>query len=217
MQQRVLQPELLDSLAPQHPDALHSRRDLRILNRIMGNHRWLNRTIAPLLRAGERALELGAGTGELGPRMATRGVAVDGLDLCPRPAEFPAGHAWHVGDLRTFGGYDRYSLVFGNLIFHHFNDTDLAALGQSLTRYRDLRVIVACEPMRRQSSQTLFATLGPLFGANRVTLHDAHVSIAAGFVGDELPRALGLAPAEWDYRCQTTLIGAYRMVAIRRA
>ncbi len=48
--QRTPQPELLDSLPPQHPDALHNRRDLRLTNRVMGNHRWLIRTLPPLLR-----------------------------------------------------------------------------------------------------------------------------------------------------------------------
>ncbi|HEX2853112.1 MAG TPA: methyltransferase domain-containing protein [Opitutaceae bacterium] len=217
MPPRVLQPELLDSLAPEHPDALHSRRDLRLINQIMGNHRWLTRTIAPLLRPGERTLELGAGTGEFGQRMAAQGIAVDGLDLCPRPSSWAPGRAWHIGDLRTFEGYDRYPVVFGNLVFHHFNDTDLAVLGGTLRRCRDLRVIAACEPMRRRKSQTAFAAAGRLLGANPVTLHDAHVSIAAGFLDDELPRTLGLDPAVWDCRCRTTVLGAYRMVAVRRA
>jgi 2-polyprenyl-3-methyl-5-hydroxy-6-metoxy-1,4-benzoquinol methylase len=217
MQQRVLQPEVLDSLAPEHPDALHSRRDLRLINLIMGNHRWLIRTIGPLLGVGERTIELGAGTGELGERMAARGIAVDGLDLCPRPPRWPAEHAWHVGDLRAFEGYDRYPVVFGNLVFHHLNDTDLATLGEIFRRCGNLRAIVACEPMRRRKSQTAFAAAGRLLGANPVTLHDGHVSIAAGFMGDELPRALGLSPTEWDFRCRTTVLGAYHMVALRRA
>jgi hypothetical protein len=42
------------------------------------------------------------------------------------------------------------------------------------------------------------------------------VSIAAGFRGEELPAALGLTTAEWNVRCTTTLLGAYRMIAVRR-
>jgi hypothetical protein len=213
--QRILEPELLDSLAPQDPDAVRSRRDLRLTNQILGNHRWLTGTLGPLLREGEVALELGAGTGELGRRLAANGVAADGIDRCPRPGQWPCTRAWHVGDLRTFSGYDRYPVVFGNLIFHHFDERELRTLGEILQRHA--RFIVACEPARRRSSQTLFAAIAPLFRANRVTLHDAHVSIAAGFVGDELPRALGLAPSAWDCRCSTTLLGSYHMVARRRA
>lgn len=216
MQQRVLQPEVLDTLSPEHPDALHSRRDLRLTNGIMGNHRWLARTLGSLMSAGDRALEIGAGTGEFGRRLAARGIAVDGLDLCSRPADWPEGRAWHAADLRSFDGYGRYEVVFGNLVFHHLEDRELAAFGQILARGKRLRAIVACEPMRRRLSQKTFALLGPLLGANHVTLHDAHVSIAAGFIDDELPRALGLAPDEWDCRCRTTVLGAYQMLATRR-
>ena len=212
--QRTLQPELLDSLPHDHPDALHNRRDLRLTNRIVGNHRWLARTLPPLLHPGERALELGAGTGELGIRLAQRGATVDGLDLWPRPVSWPADAAWHVADLKDFDGYARYAAVIGNLIFHQFSADELAMLGAKL---RDgPRVVLACEPARRRVSQFLFRTLGPLLGANYVSLHDGHVSIAAGFRDDELPAALGLTAPDWDVRCSTTALGVYRMLAIRR-
>ena len=211
---RTPTPELLDSLPPDHPDARHSRRDLRVINRLMGNHRWFARTLPPLLRDGERALELGAGTGELGVRLTARGVAVDGLDFNPRPELWPAARAWHTGDLRTFDRYDDYAAVFGNLIFHHLDDGELAALGTTLRR--TARLIVASEPKRSAHAQRLFAVAGRCFGANGVTMHDAHVSIAAGFLGDELPRALGLEADVWEWRCETTALGAYRMVATRR-
>lgn len=212
--QRVLQPELLDSLPPEHPDAQHSRRDLRLTNRIMGNHRWLTRTLAPLLCTGETVLEIGAGTGELGQQLAARGLAVDGLDLWPRPEDWPAARAWHLADLRTFASYDRYPAIVGNLIFHQFSDAELASLGATLRR--TARVIVACEPARRRVSQALFATVASLLGASRVTHHDAHVSIAAGFNGDELAQRLGLDSPAWEVRCSTTALGAYRMVGVKR-
>ncbi|MBI4623150.1 MAG: hypothetical protein HY736_08025 [Verrucomicrobia bacterium] len=213
--QRTLQPELLDSLPPHHPDALHNRRDLRLTNRIIGSHRWFERALPPWLRSGDLALELGAGTGELGLQLARAGLAVDGLDLWPRPDEWPPARAWHVADLRDFADYDRYAAVFGNLIFHQFSDADLATLGEKLAR--TARVIAACEPARRRFSQLLYRTFGPLFGANHVSLHDAHVSIAAGFRGGELPQALGLDAAKWTVHRTTTALGLYRMIAVRRA
>ena len=211
---RTLQPELLDSLPHDHPDARHSRRDLRLINHAMGNHRWFARTLPPLLRPGEIALELGAGTGELGLRLAARGAAVDGLDRVPRPPAWPAARTWHASDLRSFPGYDRYAAVLANLLLHHLTAAELAALGATLGR--TARVILASEPQRSPRAQRLFALVSPLFRANHVTRHDAHVSIAAGFRGDELPRALGLNPARWHCRCTTTLLGAHRLVAVRR-
>ena len=211
---RTLQPELLDSLAPDDPAAIHNRRDLHLTNRIMGNHRWLARVLPDLLRPGELVLELGAGTGELGLRLAQTKVPVDGLDLWPRPETWPSARAWHRVDLRQFPAYADYAAVMGNLIFHQFSDEDLASLGTALRRHA--RIIIACEPSRRRLSQVLFRTFGPLFGANQISLHDAHVSIAAGFRGDELPRALGLSSDAWNCHCTTTALGAYRMITLRR-
>lgn len=212
---RTLQPELLDSLPPDHPDAVHNRRDLQVINRFMGNYQWFARTLPPLLQPGEIALELGAGTGELGLQLARRGIAVDGLDLWPRPPAWPRDRAWQTDDLRAFDGYGAYPVVIGNLIFHQFSDQELAALGAKL--HRHARVILACEPTRRRLSQTSFRLLGPLIGANHVSRHDAHVSIAAGFCADELPRALGLDDTQWQCCCRTTALGAYRMIATRRS
>ncbi|MEO6246399.1 MAG: hypothetical protein ABIQ12_13275 [Opitutaceae bacterium] len=211
--QRTLQPEWLDSLPPDHPDALHNRRDLRLTNTLLGNHRWLGRTVPRLIRPGELALELGAGTGELGRLLHRHSLKLDGLDRWPRPADWPAARRWHEADLLTFEGYASYAVVVGNLIFHQFSDEELAGLGKKLREHA--RVVVACEPQRRRISQLLYRTLGPLFGANRVSLHDAHVSIAAGFRGNELPRALGLAAPDWKIRCSSTLLGLNRMIAVR--
>ena len=211
---RELKPELLDSLPPDHPDALHNRRDLRLTNSVMGNHRWIARTLPPLLRPGEIALELGAGTGELGTRLAVKGATLDGLDLWPRPTTWPAARAWHQADLLKFDGYAGYPVILGNLIFHQFSAADLAALGRKIAT--SARLIVACEPWRRKLSQVCFARIAPLLGANYVSLHDANVSIAAGFSDEELPQMLGLKAAEWDWRCTATTLGAYRMIATRR-
>src|SRR5690606_39090216 len=88
LMQRTIQPELLDSLPPAHPDALHNRRDLRLTTRVMGNHRWIAKSRPTPLRPTDRILELGAGTGELAALLESRGLAVDAIDLWPRPKSF---------------------------------------------------------------------------------------------------------------------------------
>jgi hypothetical protein len=211
---RVCQPEMLDSLPPDHPDAVHSRRDLVLINRIMGNQAWFERTLPPLVRRGESVLELGAGTGALARALGSLGVPVDGLDLWPRPGAWPTEREWHTCDLRAFAGFAGYPVVIGNLIFHQFNDAELSTLGAKLRR--EARIIVASEPERRRISQIATAAFALLLGVSRVTRHDAHVSVGAGFRGDELPRLLGLADGAWQYSCRTTTGGANRMVAVRR-
>jgi hypothetical protein len=212
---RACLPELLDSLPPDHPDALHSRRDLRLINRLMRNQAWFERELPPLRRPSESVLELGAGMGELGLRLNARGLAVDGLDLWPRPEGWPPGRAWHRADLRRFTGFDRYPVVIGNLIFHQFTDAELAELGAHLRR--SARVIMACEPERRRLSQIATAALAPILRINHVTQHDAQVSMTAGFCADELAHLLGLDDGAWRYSVRTTLLGANRLVAVRRA
>jgi len=209
---RTLEPELLDSLPPDDPEALRSRRDLRIVNRILGNKRWLQRVLRDHLGRGERVLELGSGTGEMGLALARAGHAVDGLDLCPRPGSWPRQAQWHQADIRSFAGYGEYSAIVANLTLHHFTDAELAALGGKVG---GTRLLVASEPARRRLSQSWFAAIGPLLGASRVTLHDARVSIAAGFLHEELPFAFGLRADRWKWKCEVSMLGAYRMIALR--
>jgi len=210
---RVLQPELLDTLSPDSDDARRSRRDLRVINWLMGNHRWIIRSLRSSLRPGECLVEIGAGGGELCRKLAARGIAAAGLDRWPGPAE-PSRLVWHPADLRTFTGYSDCQAVVANLILHHLSGAELRELGRKWNP--GPRIICACEPARRRLSQRLFSALGPIFGANPVTRHDARVSIAAGFRGHELPDVLGLDNATWTIRCAETSLGAYRMLAIRR-
>ena len=215
MPTRIVQPELLDALPHDHPEARHNRRDLRLTNVFMGNHRWLARILRAHGQPSDPTLELGAGTGELALRLQQQSWQVDGLDVCPPPDAWPAGARWHRTDLRTFSGYGIYDVVYGNLIFHQFTADELRALGARLQART--RLLLACEPARHRRSQWVYRLFSPLFGANHVTRHDAHVSIAAGFLGDELPRLLGLDAGSWAWRCAITWRGAYRMIAWHRA
>lgn len=211
---RLLTPEILDALPPDDPAARHSRRDLRVFNAVLGGTRWMVRTVPARMLPGERLLEIGAGAGELGARLARRGFVPDGLDHGLRPAAWPVEARWHQTDALTFGGWGDYKVVIGNLIFHHFDADALRTLGGQMAAHA--RLIVACEPARRRHFQWLFAALCALVGANYVSRHDGRVSIEAGFLGEELPELLGLDPKVWRCRVVTTRRGLYQMVAERR-
>lgn len=215
MLSRQLEPEILDALPPADPAALHSRGDLRRINMLMGNTLWFVRNLPRRLNKADRILELGAGTGDLGQALSSHGVHVDALDRCPPPAAWPSARSWHETDALTFKEYSLYSVVIGNLIFHHFSSTELAALGAKFKT--SARVIIACEPARYRCFQVLFSSIASLIGANHVTRHDALISVAAGFRRDELAGALGLEPALWDCRVSISIFGAYRLIATRRS
>lgn len=216
---RRIQPELLDRLPATDPAALRSRADLRRLNVLLGNFRWFTANLAGPLGASPAAsvVEIGAGDGSLGRCLFHRfaPLVYTGLDLVPPPPDWPAELAWEQGDVFATLPRLNPSIVIANHILHHFAAPALHRLGTILTHSR-VTLLLANEPARTRYSQTL-ALFAPILGLNHVTLSDMHTSIAAGFVGDELPAAL--FPAEirnaWDTRRSTSPFGAYRMVARR--
>jgi hypothetical protein len=212
MHERILRNEILDHLAPDDARARRSRRDLRLINRVMGNDRWWRGVFAGKLFADARMLEIGAGDGAMLENSGGR--VFDAIDLAPRPLRWPAGALWHRGDVRAFAAWARYDAIVGNLVFHHFSDEALAVLGERLRKHA--RVIAACEPLRARRYRRALAVLCGMIVASNVTKHDGSVSIDAGFRGEELPELLGLERPTWTWSVAETWTGAYRMIAERR-
>jgi hypothetical protein len=216
MTSRCVQPELLDGLPTDHPDAIHNRRDLRFINAIMGNYRWFARKLSENVLPGDRLLELGAGEGDLARHVFSQlngaAPAYAALDLWPRPTDWPAAREWNRGDLTQFSDYAKYNVIVGNLILHQFTDDQLVQLGHIWRE--SARLLIFCEPARHPLHLAQLP-LARLAGINHVTRHDARVSIEGGFAGRELPQLLGVDEAPWRVKLQHTFFGAYRMIAVR--
>ena len=208
---RVLTPELLDSLPADSPAARHSRRDLVWFNRLLGTNRWWANTLPCILAEIPHAntIEIGAGDGQL----ATQ-YQLHALDLCPSPADWSAATTWHQSDALTFTDWDHYPVIVANLFLHHFDSARLAQLGR--TWNDSAQIIIACEPWRARIFQTGFALLCALIRAHPVSRHDGRVSIEAGFRGSELPQLLNLDPKKWQWQISSHPLGTYRMIARRR-
>jgi len=211
---RIVQPELLDELPQDSPAAHASRRDLKIINCLLGSNAWFVSKLREHGRIGERVLEIGAGTGELGQTLNTIVPKLAGLDLTRRPLDWPAQAPWYQTDVLEFNHWAEYPIVIGNLFFHHFNRTELAHLGARFGEHT--RMIIANDPLRVRRTERLFSLLCPLIQAHPVTRYDGRLSIAAGFRYDELPRLLKLDPSVWNWRVHETWLGSCRMVAERR-
>lgn len=215
--ERVIKPEILDTLEPNDPAALHNRRDLRWFNAIMGNYRWMTRSLRATIRPHEPILEIGAGTGDLGFHLLnhypSETLTYAGLDLWPRPHAWPALWEWHQADLTTFTHYARYPVLIGNFIIHQFNDSVISNLFKNIVS--DVRVILLCETARRPL-HLYQLPLSNLLGINHVSRHDARVSIEGGFIKNELAELMQLAPTAWDIDVSMTFLGAYRLQAIRK-
>jgi len=206
-------------LPPDDPDAIKSRGDLRMINALMGNQRWIVRQIAKRIGKGGilNGWELGAGDGLLGMRIARRflneQVKLSGLDIAPRSSCWPKNWEWHQRDiLKTAVESPPADVVIANLILHHFEDDELGTIGKWISQ---ANTIIAVEPLRAKFPHGLAYSMR-ILGINHVTREDIHTSIRAGFRGDELPHVLGLDRSEWDVRVSVTPLGAYRLVAKRK-
>ena len=213
MIKRVVLPEILDHLAPDDPEAMRSRRDLRRINFLMGNEAWILRQVRQFPQAADHGIvEIGAGDGTLCHRLSTGfpNAPVSAYDLAPAPRIPGSRIAWHQGDLFTAPAPAAGGVLVANLFLHHFEGAALVALG---TWANAFEVLVFNEPDRARMPHVLGGIMHPF--VNRVTRHDMHVSITAGFQPGEIPRALGLTADRWHIRETSTWRGSRRVVASR--
>ena len=198
---RQLEPEWLDELPASAPEAMHSRGDLRRLNGLMGNARLLIRTAKELQVSAPRVLvELACGDGSLvGELLERTGWKPEHVVLLDRQ---PVVTEQTLVQLRsqaqevkvvTADVFDwlaavdtpRAELIMTNLFLHHFEDERLRRLLALIATKTE--AFIACEP-ERSGFALLNSRLLGLIGCNRVTRHDAPISVKAGFQGEELSR-----------------------------
>jgi hypothetical protein len=212
MKHRVVVPELLDHLPHDGPAARRSRIDLRRINFLMGNERWLIRSLKRLDGAVASTLcEIGAGDGGLVSKVCRcfPKCRVIACDLAPRPAGLDEAVEWLAGDVfkhpPAAGG-----VLLANLFLHHFEGHEMKRLGELCA---DHQVLLFNEPDRSHIASMLGMLLHPF--VNHVTRHDMQVSIRAGFRRGEMAALLGLDEKVWKIRETSTWRGARRVIAWR--
>lgn len=215
---RLVAPEILDGLSTEDPEAIRSRRDLRMINALMGNYRWIQKA---LVRFPNRpVVELGAGDGGL-LRLLSRPQGTEerrliGMDLVARPEGLESSIEWMESDVFDALGSPDFRLeggvVVANLFLHHFERGRLRELGAKIGK--GTTALCVSEPLRSRLALMEGCLLFPL--VNRITRHDMMVSIRAGFRPGELQGLLGLQEEHWVVEEQCSLLGAYRLLAWRR-
>lgn len=212
---RRLVPELLDHLPPDDPDALQSRRELRLINHLMGNARWISHSLQQHAQHPARILELGAGDGSLAQSIWQSGAAQpanwSALDLAPRPASWSSDARWIQQNVFDPPSLPDADVLLANLFLHHFEDHALRHLGGLIPQ--NCRLLLACEPVRRRRHLIQGKALSLLASLNHVTRHDMLASIHAGFRDQELPRLL--CGKGWNWKVTQSALGAYRLKAWR--
>lgn len=214
IEKRQVKPEWLDALPADDPLAQRSRRELRWINALMGNERWVLKQLdAHPAAALQGVLELGAGDGHLCRKISAQfpRSRVCGFDLIDRPSELPAAIEWQAGDITTIAAPRGFGVLVANLFLHHFTDEQLAWLTAWLPH---VSLVIFNEPLRRRSSHFWGRCLHPLL--SEVTRHDMHVSIDAGFVVGELSALWPALTAQWQIEEGEHWPGAYRSVWRRK-
>lgn len=233
--QRHVQPEILDTLAPTDPRAIHSRRDLRRINTVMRHAAIMARTLEKncAVAAPKTITELGAGDGEFllsvarklnvppaSSRQLFSNVDTTLLDLQPNVSVKTLKAFDLLGWRASASVTDvfnwpptRSDVVVANLFLHHFADAQLAELLHLISQRTAL--FIALEP--RRAAWPLFCSrlLGAI-GCNDVTRHDAVVSVRAGFSSHELS---ALWPDKNNWELTEHAVGAFShlLVAQKRA
>ena len=228
---RRVEAETLDHLPEDDPRAIRSRRDLRRINRIMGNISIVDALLSDsLARPPSRIAELGAGDGSQALRLAERRARdwpavtltlVDQQDLLSpqtRAAFGNLGWTVHTAVMDVFAwlerdDHPRYDAVIANLFVHHFEAEALSRLLRAIARITDC--FVACEPRRAQVA-LLGSHLVGFVGANAVTRRDSVLSVRAGFRDRELsahwPDERG-----WQLTETSARLFSHTFAAVRRA
>ena len=223
---RRIDPEWLDELPADDPRAVRSRRDLQLVNRIMGHATVIGRALTPCVTADSaRIAEIGSGDGTLMLRVLAKVeqpclATLVFVDRQPVVTASTLARYVERGDRVTVDPADVfewlarqtgvYDVVVANLFLHHFEAPRLAALFQLAARCT--KAFIACEPRRHRLPLAGSRLLG-LLGCNDVTRHDAYLSVRAGFTGTELSQ---LWPAAEGWDLQERRAGLFSHVFIAR-
>jgi hypothetical protein len=195
---RTVQAELLDTLPPDDPRAVRSRRDLRRVNGWMANHTIMAEALQNVFsdHAPAQLNEIGAGDGTFLLRVAQKirprsaGLKATLIDrqknVSPKTVAAFTALGWNaeaiVSDIFAWPQIESDAVV-ANLFLHHFEGARLAELLDLVSRHTEC--FIAIEP--RRGGWPLFCSrLLWAIGCNAVTRHDAVVSVRAGFSGGEL-------------------------------
>jgi hypothetical protein len=201
MSARRLTPEILDSLPFSDPSALASRRDLQRLHTLLGQTRlwlrWFQKRYPD--RPPASLVDLGCGDGHLlttllpqafpngghGSRLffvdRQPSIPDSALELLRRqnwlPSVIPSDlQEWIRSATPT-------ELILTNLFLHHFHDSELRVFFKKISTLTPM--FAAAEPLRALAG-TIGSRLLKFLGCHSVTLHDARVSVQAGFRDHEL-------------------------------
>ena len=189
----MIEPEWLDEASPDK--ARDNLQDLVRLNRHWGGHSslgaLLRRVAAP--RGPCTILDVGSASGDMGSEIARLwpNARVTSLDYVAHHLDDAPGPKL-VGDaFRLPFAPQSFDYVFSSLLLHHFTDQQVVELLASFANVAR-RAVLAVDLHRTPIPYHFVPATRFALGWNPITVHDAPISVAAGWAPREL-RALASA------------------------
>jgi len=185
--ERLIEPEVLDHVPPEK--ARPNLADLVRINRVLGGHSVLRRTLPAIVKSSEPAtfLDVGAASGdtahlvrELYPNASV--VSLDynstNLEKAPRPKLLADAFALPFRP-RTF------DYVLSSLFLHHFENRQVVTLLREFYAIASKGLLV-CDLERHVLPYLFMRTTKSIFGWNDITVQDGLKSVRAAFRRTEL-------------------------------
>jgi ubiquinone/menaquinone biosynthesis C-methylase UbiE len=184
---RVIQPELLD-----HADPDIARKNLADLVRIntrFGGHSTLRKLIRSVASPVDALtlLDVGAASGDTArvitrafPKISVTSVDYNAVNLGAAPNPKLIANAFQL----PFSE-ECFDLVLCSLFLHHFEDSEVIRLLRGMYRIAR-KAILVCDLERHVLPYIFLPATRPLFGWQKITLHDGPISVRAAFREREL-------------------------------
>lgn len=202
---RLVAEELIDGTGHDLAELGHSLGQVARVDRLLGGERGMRRAVGDALSAdgstragGFTLLDVGAGSGEVGRRLAAwmsrrvggpvRGIAVDAHpDVVAVGRRISPDLTWIRADGRRLPLGDRsVDVVVCILTLHHLDRTGAVRLLREMARVARLRVVVS--DLERSRAHWLGARFlaSTLWRGNRLTREDAPTSVLRAWTRKEL-------------------------------
>ena len=185
--QRLILPELLDSLPPERARA--SLGDLVRINRRWGGHSTLRSLLKETISDSGQpfsVLDVGAASGDMGARIREWYPAAKVTSLDYVESHLTGSGPRIVGDAFNLPiRLASFDYVFCSLFLHHFQNDDVVRLFHNFGEVARKAVLVI-DLERHPIPYYFIAWSRPLLGWDPVTVHDGAISVEAAFRPQEL-------------------------------